>query len=127
MTILKRRSPIAGSDRDEEVVETESYIDLSDMMFENEGDFAAQMHVKVGEVYRYEDISTLTSHVYDGNLVIIDITSVANDELTLRRITTELKNVVRDINGDVAGIGKNLLMVTPTGVKIDRNKIRGGF
>jgi len=127
MSIIKRRGLIPKTEREEEVVETESYIDLSDMIFEGEGEAETQMLIKVGEVYRYEDLSTLTAHVYNGNIVLIDITSIANDDLTLRRVTSELKNVVRDVNGDVAGVGKNLLMVTPTGVRIDRNKIRGGF
>lgn len=127
MTLLKKRAGMPRPDRDEEVVETESYIDLSDMMFENETELEAKMIVKVGEIYRYEDLASLTTHVYNGNIVLIDITSIANDDLTLRRVTTELKNTVRDVNGDVAGVGKNLLMVTPTSVKIDRSKIRGGF
>mgnify|MGYP005622888893 CR=1 FL=1 len=127
MTLLKRKGSISKSERDEEIVETESYIDLSEMSFEGEADLEAQIHVKVGEIYRYEDLSNMTSHVYNGSILILDITSIANDDLTLRRVTTELKSVVRDVNGDVAGVGKNLLMLTPTGVKIDRNKIRGGF
>jgi len=127
MTLLKRKSPIPRGDRDEEIVETESYIDLGDMSFEGERDLGSKMVVKVGEIYRYEDLSSLANQVYDGNIVLIDITSISNDDLTLRRVTNELKNTVRDVNGDVAGVGKNLLMITPTGVKIDRNKIRGGF
>lgn len=127
MTLLKRKGPISKSDREDEIVETESYIDLSEMSFEGETDLEAQVHVKVGEIYRYEDLANMTSHVYNGSILVLDITSIANDDLTLRRVTSELKNVVRDVNGDVAGVGKNLLMLTPTGVKIDRNKIRGGF
>ncbi len=39
----------------------------------------------------------------------------------------DLRNAARDMRGDVAGVGKNLLMLTPAGVRIDRNKIRGAF
>ena len=45
----------------------------------------------------------------------------------LKRVTNELKNVARDCNGDVAAIGNNLIVVTPNGMRIDRNKMRGGF
>jgi SepF-like predicted cell division protein (DUF552 family) len=65
-------------------------------------------------------------NVYNGNILILDYTSIANDELTLKRITNELKYVVKDMNGDVAGIAKNMMIVTPRGIKVDRNKIRAG-
>ncbi|MBU0685109.1 MAG: cell division protein SepF [Candidatus Thermoplasmatota archaeon] len=108
----------------------EQYIDLTEMVFDDEdmaGVDGAKTVVRVGELFRYEDLSALTKEVYDDNLVIVDYTSIANDDLTMKRVTAELKNVARDIDGDVAGVGKNLLMITPRGVKIDRNKIKGGF
>lgn len=131
VTILKKK-PYPGPQEAEvkETVGAEQYIDLTDMVFEDEGLAGldgARTVVRVGELFRYEDLSTLTSQVYAGAIVIIDYTSVSNDDLTMKRITAELKNVARDVDGDVAGIGKNLLMVTPQGIKIDRNKIKGGF
>jgi SepF-like predicted cell division protein (DUF552 family) len=131
MTILKKK-PFSGSAESEprESMGAEQYIDLTDMVFEDEGVFeadSAKTVVKVGEMFRYEDLSNLTSQVYSGNILILDYTSVANDDLTMKRITAELKNVARDVDGDVAGVGKNLLMVTPRSIKIDRNKLKGGF
>ena len=35
--------------------------------------------------------------------------------------------MVNDINGDVAGIGNNLMIITPSNVKIDRRKLRGKY
>ena len=127
MTIIKRKQFAPKMEKDDSVVETESYIDLSDMTFEDEAGGDAQLLVKVAEIYRYEDLGSITSHVYNGNIVLLDITSISNDDLTLKRVTGDLRNVMRDVNGDVAGVGKNLLMITPTGIRIDRNKVRGGF
>ncbi len=127
MTIIKHKPFTPKSDKGEGVVETESYIDLSEMTFEGEETADAQMLVKVGEIYRYEDLSNMTGFAYNGNIVLIDITSISNDDLTLKRVTAELRNAARDMGGDVAGVGKNLLMLTPAGVRIDRNKIRGAF
>src|SRR5437899_12820076 len=83
--------------------------------------------VKVAEVYRYQDIADLTTPVYNGNILMIDYTSLASDDLALKRITAELKSAVRDCGGDVAVVGKNILMATPAGIKIDRAKIKGAF
>jgi hypothetical protein len=131
VTILKKKPfPTGQETESRESMGAEQYVDLTDMVFEDEnlaGADGAKTLVKVGELFRYEDLSALTSQVYAGNLVVVDYTSVANDDLTMKRITSELKNVARDVNGDVAGVGKNLLMITPKDVKIDRNKIKGGF
>jgi SepF-like predicted cell division protein (DUF552 family) len=131
MTILKKKTFPSGQESEtRDTVSAEQYIDLTEMVFEDEslmGTEDSRSTVKVGELYRYEDLSSMTSHVYGGNLVIIDFTSIANDDLTMKRVTSELKNVARDVGGDVAGIGKNLLMVTPQGIRIDRTKIKGGL
>lgn len=110
--------------------ETEDFIDLGTITFEDESRVlgtGAKAFVRVAEVYRYEDVGNLTTHVYEGNILIVDYDSLANDELALKRITNELKSVAQDVGGDVAGIGKNLLMLTPGGIKIDRTKIKGTY
>ena len=109
--------------------ESDAYIDLGELTFEEDQPLgtSAQHWVKVAELYRYEDLSDLATFVYNGDLLLVDYTALANDELALKRITADLKNVARDTGGDVAAVGKNWLLATPTGVKIDRNKIRGSL
>jgi SepF-like predicted cell division protein (DUF552 family) len=110
-------------------VESNHYIDLGEMVFEDElgAVTGAKSMIKVAEVFKYEDVNDLTSHLYNGNILVIDYTAISNDELTLKRITSDLKTVATDINGDVAAIGKSYIMATPQGVKIDRNKIKGPY
>ena len=110
--------------------EADTYIDLGELSFDGESGALGEPveHlVKVAEIYRYEDINDLATHVYNGNLLLLDYTSIANDELALKRITAELKSAVRDCGGDVAVVGKNMLMATPARIKIDRAKIKGAF
>ena len=49
------------------------------------------------------------------------------EEVILKRITNDLKKLTDEINGDIAGIGKNLMIVSPSDVKIDRHKLRGKY
>jgi hypothetical protein len=109
--------------------ESDSYIDLGELTFDEDAPLgtAAQHWVRVAEVYRYEDLGDLSTHVYNGDMLLIDYTSLANDELALKRMTADLKNVARDTGGDVAAVGKNYLLATPAGTKIDRNKIKGSL
>ena len=107
---------------------SEQYIDLGAMVFEDEAmETYAGTTFKVAEIYRYEDVKTIIKHLYDGHSILIDYTSLANDDLAMKRISTELSSVAEDINGDLAGIGNNLLLATANGIRIDRNKIRGSY
>lgn len=110
-------------------VQEGEYLDLGEMTFEEDVALGnpAKCLVRVAEIYRYEDVADLATQVYNGNILVLDYSALANDELSLKRITGDLKAQARDINGDVAALGKNLLMATPTGIKIDRNKIKGAF
>src|SRR5436305_12177945 len=110
--------------------EADTYLDLAELSFETGGGTLgepAEHLVKVAEVYRYEDIADLTTHVYNGNILLIDYTTLASDDLALNRITAQLKSAVRDSGGDVAVVGKNLMCATPAGIQIDGAKIQGAF
>lgn len=106
----------------------EQYLDLGAMHFEDEKTGThSGASIKVAEIYRFEDLKGLTKLLYDGHTLLIDYTSLANDEIALRRISAELQSVAADVKGDVAGVGKNLLVVTSGGLVVDRNKIRGSY
>ncbi len=104
--------------------EPRKYIDLNEYDTGLDAGAAGPM-IRVAEVYRYEDIRKLSDIIYNGDILMIDYSSIANDDLTLRRIISELKSIAKDVNGDVAGIGKNFLVVAPTGMRISRKKIKG--
>ena len=73
----------------------------------------------------FEDIGPVVDEVYKGNTVLVDISALSGDDTATRRIANELKSVSRDVGGDVAGVGRNLLAITPNGVTINRSIIRG--
>jgi hypothetical protein len=107
------------------------YLDLGDMRFDDgpagAGGAVGGHAVRVAEIYRYEDLSNLTENLYANNILIVDYESIANDEPTLKRIIADLKAVAQDTGGDVAGIGKHMLIATPGGITVDRNKIKGSY
>ena len=102
------------------------YIDLSSYVEEGP-EKEPKMYVKVAEIQKYEDLPTFIEYVYNGNLLLLDYSYIKREEFEKDRIVNELKKVVRDINGDIAGLSKDILIVAPAGVKIDRRKIRGTF
>jgi SepF-like predicted cell division protein (DUF552 family) len=117
--------------RDERRAEADSdkFIDLGEMDIadlEMDGPGGA-FQVKVAEIHRFEDLSNVTTEVYKGNVLVVDFGAISSDDTAMRRMSNELKAVARDVHGDVAGIAKNMLVVTPGGVTIDRKVLRGPF
>lgn len=100
----------------------EEFIDLEDVEL---GELPeAKMYVKVVELQNFNDVKEFAKYVYDGNMLILDISPLAVDDIELERATNELRRISKDINGDVAGLDRNHFMITPAGVKIDRRKMR---
>ena len=103
------------------------YIDLEKYVESTSQIVPAKMHVRVGEIQRYEDLKNFTDYVYGGNVLLLDFSQIAEEEVILKRVTNDLKEIVKEINGDIAGIGNNLMIVSPGDVKIDRRKLRGTY
>ena len=129
MGFLKR---VMRKEEEEEIPEIEGigkYIDLATYKGPEGRRVGGKrgIQVKVAEIEGFESIRPLSNFVYEGNILILDFTAIVNDDLALRRIIGELKRLVDDVGGDLAGISKSLLLVTPKNVSIDRQKIRRGF
>jgi hypothetical protein len=86
----------------------------------------AETYVRVAELTNLNELTALKREIYGGNIVMIDISNIKADKLMLDRALKDLKDVVTDVHGDIAGIKDDQVLVTPTGIKIDRSKILGG-
>jgi uncharacterized protein len=110
-------------------LEEGTFLDLGAMSFEDEaGALAGQKGtVRLAEIIRFEDLHQISKLAYQGDIILLDYTSIANDQMAVKRMSVDLKNIAKDTGGDVAGIAKNLLAITPAGIRIDRQKIRPSF
>jgi len=119
------RSGILRRHHGADSLEEGSFLDLGTMTFpDQELALGAKGTVRMAEILRFDDIHTYSKLAYQGDIVILDYTSISNDQQAVRRMSQELKNISRDTGGDVAGIAKNLLCLTPAGIRIDRQKLR---
>jgi len=85
----------------------------------------AAMYVKVADLASINDLPEIKKQIYEGNIVIINIGPLKNDKLMLERSIKELKRVCSDVRGDIVGLGEEQVIATPTGVKVDRTKLKG--
>ncbi|MBW6518683.1 MAG: cell division protein SepF [ANME-2 cluster archaeon] len=99
-------------------------LDLSDYeeVVENE---PAEMYIRIAELNNLNDIPDLKKEIYNGNVLLVDISLIKQDKFNLDRAIKELKQVVEDTHGDIAGIGEDQVIVAPMGVRINRSKIIG--
>ena len=112
---------------DKKTGDVDGYVDLEKYVESAGGEAGAKMHVRVGEIQRYEDLKDFTDYVYGGNVLILDFSPIAEEEVILKRITSDLKKLAQEINGDIAGIGNNLMVIAPSDVKVERRKLRGKY
>ncbi len=112
-----------GKSTEEEEEYTE--IDLGDME-QSVGSGPAETYVRVAELSSLNQIPELKREIYNGNIVVVDISPVKGDSLTRDRALKDLKQVASDVRGDIAMIkDDNLIVVTPMSIKIDRTKFTG--
>ena len=86
-------------------------------------DEESRFEVHVAEIADQEDVIAIKDAVYDGDLVIADITRLRTRDSTIERITDELRQVAQEVGGDIVQKGDDQLIVTPTGVGISRKKL----
>jgi len=126
---MMKKSGILRRHHGSETLEEGSFLDLGAMQFEDEQAAlaGARGSVRLAELLRFEDLHQVSKFAYQGDIVLVDYTSIANDQIAMKRMSIDLKNVAKDTGGDVAGIAKNLVAITPAGIRIDRQKIRPSF
>ena len=111
-------SKILGGDthRPEDYVE----LDLDDFEDARGG---ADMRVHIAEIADKGDVIEIKDAVYDGDFVIADITRHSTSDDTVEHIIDELRQVAREVDGDIVQKGDDQLIITPTGVTVSREKL----
>jgi SepF-like predicted cell division protein (DUF552 family) len=83
----------------------------------------AAMSVHIAEVSDQRDTIEIKDAVYDGDLVIADITRLRTEDRTVEHIVDELRQVAEEVDGDIVQKGDDQIIITPTGVGISRRKL----
>ncbi len=95
-------------------------IDLDDV---STGTTQATMQVHIAEVAGQNDAIDIKEAVYDGDIVIADITRLRTEDRTVEHIVDELRQVAQEVDGDIVRKGDDQIIITPTGIHISREKL----
>jgi len=80
-------------------------------------------YVKAVPLKEYSDIEKIKSELKAGNVLIVKITPLATKNIEeVKNVIDELKAHVETVNGDIARLGEERIVVTPAPIKIWRKK-----
>jgi len=114
---------IGGGKKARSDAEEYQELDLSEYEEGFQGE-TANTFIRIAELSGLEMMPELKKQVYEGNILMIDVSPAKKDKLIFDRAIKDLKAVVNDVHGDIAMIKEDQVIVTPRGVRIDRQKLK---
>jgi hypothetical protein len=84
---------------------------------------AAGTQVHIAKLGDKQDVIDIKDAVYDGDIVVADITRHTTQDRTMEHISDELKQVADEVGGDIVQKDDDQLIITPAGITISRQKL----
>ncbi|MEM4133958.1 MAG: cell division protein SepF [Candidatus Micrarchaeia archaeon] len=119
MGILQRLSGLLGLSKE---MDLEEYLDTAELENVDVLHEGADRFVKPIALESEADVSVVEHELSRGNIILLNFGPLSKQQTRLRNIISELKGYVMKINGDVARIRDDTLILTPEGIKIVKRK-----
>jgi len=103
---------------------TGDYVELNADDFD-EAAAGTEREVHIATIGDKNDVIPIKDAVYDGDIVVADITRHTTTDRTMEHISDELKQVADEVGGDIIQKDDDQLIITPGGVGISRKKLGG--
>jgi len=106
----------------EEAVDIEEFLNAMDV--EEETTYEdADAFVKPLTLNRTEDAQLVINEAKAGNIVLLNIGDLSKrNAIKLKELITDIKSNVHAINGDIARISQDRVLITPSKVKIVKRR-----
>jgi SepF-like predicted cell division protein (DUF552 family) len=89
----------------------------------NEKELQNVIYIKAIPLRAYEDIDIIKAEVRAGNIVICNVAPLAKTDIEdVKRGINELNEYANMVEGDIARLGEERVIVTPKNIQIWRNK-----
>ena len=103
----------------EEENNEEEYVELDF----NSNEEAGKVYIKVEKMEGYADSEKVQRDVRDGYIVLVDIKELKEKDINeLKRAITRIRKTCVAINGDIAGVGEDWIIVTPDFARVYREQ-----
>ena len=91
-----------------------------------ESDERPALLIKIATITDLKGSQTIKDQVYNGHVVVVDISRLKQDKITFERVMKDFKQVSSDVGGDIVGLGdQQYVIISPRNVKISRDRIGG--
>jgi SepF-like predicted cell division protein (DUF552 family) len=88
-----------------------------------EGTLASKIYLKAFPLRNLSDVDVVKQEVNSGNILILKISPLATKSIEdVKRAVNELYEFIQSVGGDIARLGEERVVITPSSVKIWREK-----
>jgi len=95
--------------------------DYLELEIEKEGRPSERLLIQVEKMDSYEDSDRIQRKVREGTILMVKIKNLReNDMNELKRAIARVRKTCIAINGDIAGIGDDWIIVTPSKARVHR-------
>lgn len=85
---------------------------------------APAIYLKAVPLRDLSDLESIKNEIRSGTILIIKVSPLANKSIDdVKKAVNELCEFVKTVNGDIARLGEERIVVTPSGVRIWREKV----
>jgi hypothetical protein len=120
MSILNKLGKGLGLSTKE--LDVEEYMNAAEMDDVDIMHEPAEHYVKPVALEQQEDVEQIKNELAEGNIVLMNIKEMSKRPNTLKTIVDDLKENVEKINGDIARIDDEKILLTPKKIKIIKTK-----
>ena len=100
-----------------DVAESVDYIELDAKEHEEDG----KIKIKVETLSDFQDTERIQNEIRAGHIVWVRIKPLKEKDMTeLKRAVDRLRKTCIAVNGDIAGIDEDFVVLTPSGVVVHR-------
>lgn len=105
-------------DNDSDEVIDDDFVELDAKMTEGN----SKVVIRAETLQEFEDIENVQEHLRNDHVVWINIGPLKGRDMTnLKRAVNRLKKTVKAVNGDMAGVDEDWIVVCPEYAKIERS------
>jgi len=111
-----------GITQSEEVDNIDEVIDSVEMDSVDVLHEAADFYVKPISLHSESDVAVVLDELKAKNLVLLNVSGMKKNTAKLKMVVDNIKTHMHKINGDIARIDEDKILLTPTKVKIIKTK-----
>ena len=88
------------------------------------GDNTFEIYLKAMPLEKASDLKEIKEEINSGNIIILKVNPIDNTHIEeIKIVIDDLCQFLKEVGGDIARLGEERIVVTPSGVKIWREKL----